>query len=420
MKYIIKSLAAIAILALCSCGKMGRIDQPSGDDSIPSQVMIRSVRSISGGAIITYDLPDDVNVRGVRAEYVRNGEKCHVQASVFVDSLTVIGYSDTEPHEVNLYSIGWNDKLSDPIPVSIIPKLGVIKRISFSMSACFGGIRLAFSGNEDHDPLALTIIQDENLDDDGKMPSEMSWTDLYTYHTEAEKATFTRFGLPSTEKIYGVYAKDKWMNCSDTVYVKLAPMEEHELPNLNWKLYYLPGDETETFQDKYPFENLFDGSWADNAHTAAFAYGGPVKTLTIDMGYTASFSRMRFQPRATETKIAGYVPYHWQIWGSMNPNPDGSFDDSWYLLGDFIFNKPSGLGPDGSFGTTTDEDFDAYMNRNDYEFSQSDMAPDPQRSCRYFRIKMLDNVGSYFTVYDTPPTTSYYVIGELLMWGVQK
>ncbi len=418
MKKIIILLFALAAI---SCTELGRIDQVDNSDYIPAQVTVKSVRSLSGGAVIRYALPEDVNLRGVRAEYERAGETVFTQVSKYVDSLKVDGFSDTESHEVLLYSVGKNNRLSAPVSVDVVPGLPPLKKVKMSLKETFGGIRLLMEGNVDNAALAITILQDSNLDDFGNEPSDMEWEEVFTYYTSGPEASFTRYGLDTQSRIYGVYARDRWLNYSDTVYFKLTPLEEESLPSSFWKEYYLPGDETEWLEGKYDFKRLWDGAWDSNTYSAGFSRGPRRKTYTIDMGYVASFSRMRMQPRTSTGNLgSGYVPWRWQIWGSMDPSPSGQFDDSWYLLGDFTQKKLSGLDQDGSLGTITAEDAEYFKNTNDYEFLQTDEILDPQRETHFIRLVLLDSVTSYFTEYEEEPNNILYVIGELMFWGKKQ
>ena len=405
-----------------ACTELGRIDQVDTADYVPEQVTVTSIRQISGGAIIKFAFPDDIHLRGVRAEYDRNGEQVFTQVSKYVDSLKVEGFSDTQVHQIKLFSLGKNNKLSDPVTVDFSPGVPALKKIRMSLYETFGGLRLVMQGNEDNAALALTLLQDSNLEEFGMDPSQMKWEELYTYYTSGQDATLTRYGLDTLTRIYGVYARDRWMNYSDTVYFRLKPLKEDELPRSNWKQYHLPGDETQPLEGKYFFERFWDGAWNGNNYSAGFSVGARRKTFTIDMGYTASFSRMRMQPNNTGSNHIGlsYNPYHWQIWGSMDPNPNGEFDESWYLLGDVIQVKLSGLNPDGSMGTETAEDNEYFLYHNDYEFVSSETILNPQRETRFIRLVVLDNAASYFRVYEEEPNNIKYIIGELMFWGTLR
>ena len=422
MKDVMKKILMIsAIILVCSCSEVGRIDQVDNADYVPQQVTISSVRRVAGGAIIKYSLPDDINLRGVRAEYNRSGEEVYTQVSKYVDSLKVEGFSDTLMHTVNIYGIGKNGKKSEPLSLEFKPGLSAIQKVSLKLSETFGGVRLIMEGNEDKESIAMTIIKDDVVDDFGKDPSEMSWDEVFTYYTNGEEVAFTRYGLDTTKRIFGIYARDRWLNYSDTTYFLLAPYQETQLDRTYWRIYNLPGDETTTLEGKYPFTGLFDNAWSGSQNCAGFTRGLRYKKLTIDMGYTASFSRMRLQPRESSQNLtSSFTPWRWQIWGSLAPNPNGSLDDSWYLLGDFTQYKPSGFAADGSIGEIQEVDKQYFLYNNDYEFVQTDEILNPQRETRFIRLVMLDSYQTFFGEFDEEPTNIYYVIGELTVWGQKK
>jgi hypothetical protein len=139
------------------------------------------------------------------------------------------------------------------------------------------------------------------------------------------------------------------------------------------------------------------------------------------MGYTAIFSRAQMFHRSSEV-YSGNGVRHFQIWGSMEPNSDGIWDDSWYLLGDFVPAKPSGYNEDGLPGTITQEDKDYWQNINEFEFPEekTDDIPDAMRPARYYRIRLLDTFETYAAYLNADPDftmNTVYVIGELVLYG---
>ena len=121
--------------------------------------------------------------------------------------------------------------------------------------------------------------------------------------------------------------------------------------------------------------------------------------FTFDMGVTAKLSRLTWFMRP------GYLyslhnPKEVEIWGSNNPNPDGSFDDSWILLVSHTQVKPSGL-PEGQL---SQDDIDAA------NAGETVVFPLNTPKVRYIRFKTNKNWsnGTYVNFY------------ELMMWGDTK
>ena len=69
-----------------------------------------------------------------------------------------------------------------------------------------------------------------------------------------------------------------------------------------------------------------------------------------------------------------------EIWGSMSPNPNGAFDQSWTLLLKDEIKKPSGL----PSGQNTDEDLQEFFDGHEFEF------PLDMPDVRYIRMKVTE------------------------------
>ena len=135
MKKFIISCMSVVTLLFASCGDGDRIDQI--DDSIPAPkpITVTATRSIPGGAVIKVGLPNDANLKGVVAKYVRNGEVVETRISRYVDSLTVEGYPNTDPQKVTLYAFNANGALSTPVEVTVTPEsTALISRLTAARS----------------------------------------------------------------------------------------------------------------------------------------------------------------------------------------------------------------------------------------------------------------------------------------------
>ena len=90
-----------------------------------------------------------------------------------------------------------------------------------------------------------------------------------------------------------------------------------------------------------------------------------------------------------------------EVWGSMAPNPDGSWDSSWTLLLDAEIVKPSGL----PRGTNTEEDIAQFVAGDDFIF------PATTTPVRYIRIKVTE-------VFDQ--SQGWFITDEIRFWGMLK
>src|SRR5690554_3177325 len=97
----------IAIPSLFLCGACVKMDNPYIDKeaSAPANVRDVTVENRPGGAVITYTLPDDPNLAYVKAVYeIRPGVLREAKSSLYIDTLELVGFGDTNEYPVNIYS----------------------------------------------------------------------------------------------------------------------------------------------------------------------------------------------------------------------------------------------------------------------------------------------------------------------------
>ncbi len=387
------------------------------DDSLapPAPITIVEVTSKPGGAIIKYKIPDDDNLLGVKVVYIRNGKVCESKASRYVDTLAVEGFGSTDPQEIKLYSVGINGKLSEPVSAVIHPLNPPVKTIKFDMNASFGGVVISLEENCSHADLALVLIADTI----GNSNNNKHMIELQTFHTKSKAMKFSRRGLKPQPTYFGLYVRDRWNNVSDTIFKILTPVEEIKLPKTEFRNAALPSDYFSPAEGSsgYRLENIWDGTEDPSGPFYASSHSAPIpQWFTIDLGHKMSISRIQKWPRAEYELYSGSGPRVFQVWGSDNPNPDGSWDESWHLLGEFEQFKPSGYGEGREIGPITDEDRDYWYYRTEFELVPTEQAPDPYQTVTHLRFKIL----STFSTYGTEATMGQVIIGELTFWGQLK
>jgi hypothetical protein len=413
------ALAILAATVIHSCKEEGRIDQIDEVTPAPAAPTVTSVENRPGGAIIRYNMPNDKNLLGVMVTYIRNGEECKSKASKYVDSLVVKGFGNTEPREVTLYSVGVNQKLSNGVKLIIHPEAPTVQTARFEISETFGGVSVHLSNNTMKDELAAVVIMSTMLEDSAKNASQIRWSDIHTFHTSSEDIKLYRRGLGTDRALYGVYLRDRFNNYSDTLFRALTPVEEIELPKSTFRNAVLPTDTYVGAEGSAAYElpSIWDGS-VNQPHIFATPHQSPIpQWFTISLGYTAIISRLAMWPRLPLHELySGGAPRIFEVYGSMDPNPDGSWDASWHLLGRFEQFKPSGYGEGNDVGTITDEDKDYFFNKTEYEFVPGDDYPDPYQEVKYLRFKVLATFGTYLT----DATTGQLLIAELTLFGQKK
>jgi len=422
MKKTFAILCSLVLLASCgSDDNFGRIDQLDPNVPAPQPVTIKSVKSITGGAVIKVSIPDDNNLKGVIASYERNGATVNAKISRYVDSLTVEGFADTEPHSVRVASFNVNEVQSEAQEVIVTPLPPAIQTVTPTIHESFGGVKVYIEGNESKSDLAVCLLRDADVSHYNLPVSDIEWVEVTTLFTASNEINLTRRNIEPVEAIFGVYLRDRWGNVSDTTKFLLTPLEEVKFPLENYS-YHNPGDDNSSSVNAsyYPIQGLWDGSGASSVgHFYASNADDPMpQWLTIDLGVRGKISRITTLPRIGYNIWTGGHPRDFEFWGSMNPtgetgkNNEHGFDDSWFLLGKFTQVKPSGYEADGSVGTVTQED-NAYFNAgNDFELNPEEY-PHAYDELRYLRVVWVNT----FSTFELHASVGQVQFGEVNAWG---
>ena len=172
------------------------------------------------------------------------------------------------------------------------------------------------------------------------------------------------------------------------------------LDKAKFALVKLPTDTWEPNAANAAAENMWDGTFNKENNTFISKVGTPMpQWFTIDLGVLSKLTEVQINQRGTNaTRLydGGNVKKA-EIWGSADPNPDGSWDDSWVLLATFESVKPSGP------GTTTAEDI-AFALAGEKVSFPSDAPP-----VRYIRFKTLENWDSQ--------GRGFTNLAQLTFWG---
>jgi len=392
-----KSLYFIAALLITffwyGCAKEDRLDHIDADAPAPAQISNVKVEATPGGARLTYKLPTDPNLAYVKAVYeIQPGIFREAKSSIYVDTLNLVGFGDTQDHEVALYSVGKNEKASEALTVTVKPNTPPVREVfeTIDLKATFGGVNISFKNDYKAD-LSLVVM----VDTTGKN----TWAPATTYYTAALEGNFSARGYASVEKRFGVFVKDRWNNKSDTLIRLLTPIFETVIAKNSWKALVLPTDQTETASANFKLEYLWDNKWSvlsQQSYASANNSTLP-QWFTIDLGEKVLMSRFQEHQAPTSHLYVGSAVKTFELWGSNNPDAGGGWE-GWQLLGTFSSFKPSGL----PLGQTNSEDAN-YGNvlGEDFEFEV------PPPAVRYLRWKTLETYSS----------TGQVVIGEITLYG---
>ena len=162
---------------------------------------------------------------------------------------------------------------------------------------------------------------------------------------------------------------------------EIIPAPEISYKELDKSLFapvYLPGDVGSAWGWELPF--IWDNNTAEGSgfHTPEVVLP---QHFTIDLGVSVVLREMKaWQRQGADMPYNAGNLKRFEVWGSNDPAPDGSFT-GWVKLADCESIKPSGL----PLGSVTQEDIDYSAAGEVFLF------PEGTPAVRYIRIKILEN-----------------------------
>lgn len=197
---------------------------------------------------------------------------------------------------------------------------------------------------------------------------------------------------PNTSYVYQSLFKPE-SNFIDTFYTAVVkvdfPLAEVQVDDSRLSILELPTDKKDAHNWKMAY--LWDGNYGTPGMATA---DGTDQWFTIDLGAQTDLTRMKMW-QASDRLYNKENVKSFEVYGSNDPNPDGSWD-SWHLILEAESYKPSGL----PVGQNTDEDVTYAKSGENFNF------PKGTAPYRYLRIKMLESWGH----------STFMTIGELAFW----
>ncbi len=377
------------------CEEAGRIDVFDDSPDIPAQITNLKLEPTPGGAVLAYDIPIDPVLSYIKAVYeIQPNVFREARASIYSDTLELVGYGDTLSHTVRVYSVGKNNKESQPIEATFQPLSPPVKTVfeSINLTTTFGGVNVSFK-NESQAKLAIYLMADST--DTGE------WTPVTTFYTGAPEGNFSARGFPSKKIDFKVYVLDRWENKSNILIKSLTPMFEEFIPKYTWNEFKLPND-VPLLDPSRVLRRLWNGITNDLMDIYATPHTAPIpQWFTFDLGVSAVLSRMKMHHRGgnSTNPYNHAIPKQFEIWGmSTIPPSDGSWE-GWSLLATFNSFKPSGQ----PLGVNTPEDVQyAAVDGEDFEFGIG------LPRVRYIRFKTTERYGA---------GPGQVILSELTFWG---
>lgn len=447
-----KNYTIISIWILC--GLLVSCDKPEDwqdapDNIAPGRVSEVAVENLNGGARITYRLPGDKDLLGVKAVYsLSDGVSREAFSSAFRDTILLEGYATTDEQVVRLITVDKSRNESEPVEVQIKPLEPPINLIRQTLSASptFGGIYAQWE-NPFEEELAINLYTVDSLGD---------YTLFDTYYSKQPSGGFAFRGLENLSQNLRVEIRDRWNNYSAPLDTVLTPLFEQQIVGRDqngfiWQQFgwddrtvlYRGDVATQHSSASQRFPYLHDGVEFSESQ---YWNSGPVANrladyvdwpdpeewvmpmyFTLDMGREASYSRLRYWVRARQPIFSGFIFTKFEVWGTNHPKPlneigDGSreanlqywtewpqvggtdeWKNDWVKLVDGEVKLPSGE-TDPNLLTQEDRDYVAAG----FEFEM-----DPQygdQSFRYLRFVLKEtNIG-----------LPHFMISEIKFWGAYK
>lgn len=411
------------------------------DDNPPGTISNPTVANFPGGARITYTLPSDADLLGVKAvySYAEDGETLEAFASAFSDTLKLDGFPDTSERTVQLICLDKSKNESAPVEVKIQPLTPPVDLIreSLKVNETFGGVFVSWV-NEYKADIGISLYA---ADSTGEMVHN------YTYYTNEAKGNYSFRGLDDTERKFEIQIRDKWDRFSIPLDTVLKPKLEVEITPQNeggmviWeKLGASDGMDKwrgDAVNLQNPFNRLFDGNpdnffgagntnklsdYTDNSDDESTELV-PIY-LTIDLNKECSFSRHKVWHRPKRVLSNNQIKKY-ELWATNEP-PKGKNDfsnimeslafwtswpevggtDAWKNDWDKIATCET-IPPSGATSTTavTEED-KQWANAHGFEFEI-----DPEftnQSYRYVRLVVIER---------TWTNSTNLHIGNIKFWG---
>jgi len=183
------------------------------------------------------------------------------------------------------------------------------------------------------------------------------------------------------------------------------------IPKTNWTELVLPNDAIAL--SGYPVSNIWNENYSNyNGFFSGYNFGFP-QWITWDMGVNAILGSLKIWHilDASPRLYGGESPRRFEIWGAVELNETGEWDDSWIPLGQFLTVPPS--------GSTTPTPDDIAFGRQGIEciFSVTDFAPNPFVPVRYIRFKTLETFNSVLSSPD-PDYGDRVAFGNISFYGL--
>ncbi|NLO00809.1 MAG: DUF5126 domain-containing protein, partial [Bacteroidales bacterium] len=335
-KFLYIILLASISLVFIRCEDMKDWSDPV-DDVPPGKISNPMVENLNGAAQITYSLPSDNDILGVKAVFFLNENEAPREAfsSAFRDTIDLDGFPDTNERIVKLITVDKSKNESEPVEVVVNPLTPAVHLIreSLSVNETFGGLYVTWE-NPYKEDIGISLFMEDST---GTMVHN------YTYFTNVAEQGYSFRGLENTPTRFQIQIRDNWDRYSDPLDTVMTPIYEEYISSKDQYgqliiLQYAHSDGTAEYRGDVPrwaqhtsqdWPDMFDGNIGNMFNTGN--QGNPLSQYTknpadelkmmfpvyfiMDMGRSCKFSRIKFWQWSTRT-LAGAAPKHFQLWAT--------------------------------------------------------------------------------------------------------
>ena len=379
-------LVSLLLVFLTSCEK-------DSDKSVPpAKVTGATYEATYGGAIISYDVPDDDNLLFVKAVYTNSlNQEVFKVSSSYNNTIEIDGFNDQEVHKVRLYAVGANDSQSEPYEMDVTPGESYIKIVekSLKMEGILGGVSLKWDN-----PSKKTVFVYVNFTDGNKQYQRI-------LSSSKEVESLKMRGLDALPYKFSVSVEDFYGNKTQEEEIgEYTPKLEQEINKSTWTLMKnlttLNGDAHEGKTVSF-FDNIIDtkDNPDDNSYFIATRgnNGGVLNfdnlNIVIDLNKKVIMNRLVVWQRAYwySSEEANGVSKNYFYYQTENMR---AFD--LYISNDasnWEFVKHCDIGdPKDADGNVSTDAIQAAIDGHEFELDEI------TQSFRYVKIAVRSNYGS--------------------------
>lgn len=371
------------VITFFSCDEK---DITSAREDMPINVSQVYYESLPGKIILYFQPSEDPSVSNVKINYIMSsGKEREVILPAEESEVLLAGFTDLDFHEISIVTV--NESGLESAEVSLLvkalkaPVWDVVENMKFTRA--LNGFDFE-TQNPTQDLVGLRFMIQAG---DGSFQV----ADTMNFWTAEKLIDGSVRGINESAFNFKYFAIDELDNSTDTLSAQINPYLSTALDKSKFKEYKLPYDAPQVTNGpklEYIWDGLSEISWPKVSFTSQELGGRNPHMITFDTGVESKLSEFWYKAYPEFWWDSSMTQWFYlttmkrfELYGSLDPNPNGKLDDTWTLLGSYEVNKPSG----SSYGNDTSEDI-AYA-----EAGFSFQIENTSATVRYIRVVCLEN-----------------------------